>query len=185
MVHWSHFPQAPTAELPLAGLRVAIEDVIDVAGFRTGASNRAFQNFYPAKNTSATVVGLLIKLGAIVVGKTKTTQFALGEEPTADWVDELCPFNPRGDGYQTPEGSSAGSAVAVAAYDWLDLALGTDSKYKRRNSGIYRQLMISSNRERSPPGSILGGLWISTHNRQLKSGWSGACQPVSRRNLAA
>ncbi|KAI1365982.1 amidase signature enzyme [Xylaria arbuscula] len=113
--------------LPLAGLRIGVKDVIDVAGLKTGASNRAFRDFHSPKETSAPIVQQLIDLGAIVVGKTKTTQFALGEEPTADWVDEFCPFNPRGDGYQTTEGSSAGSAAAVAAYKWLDIALGTDT----------------------------------------------------------
>ena len=118
----------PSTDAPLAGLRVGVKDVIDVAGYPTGASNRAFKSFYPVKNVSAPVVRRLIELGAVVVGKTKSTQFALGEEPTADWVDEFCPFNPRGDGYQTTEGSSAGSGAAMAAYDWLDLALGTDSR---------------------------------------------------------
>ncbi|KAK5628964.1 hypothetical protein RRF57_004679 [Xylaria bambusicola] len=108
------------SQLPLASLRIGVKDMIDVAGLKTGASNRAFQSFHPPKETSAPIVQRLIDLGVIVVGKTKTTQFALGEEPTADWVDELCPFNPRGDGYQTTEGSSAGSAAAVAAYEWLD-----------------------------------------------------------------
>ncbi|KAI3324413.1 amidase signature enzyme [Xylariaceae sp. AK1471] len=115
------------SKLPLAGLRIGVKDVIDVAGFKTGASNRAYQSFYPAKERSAPIVQRLIDLGAIVVGKTKTTQFALGEEPTADWVDEFCPLNPRGDGYQTTEGSSAGSGAATAAYEWLDLTLGTDT----------------------------------------------------------
>ena len=62
------------------------------------------------------------------MGKVKTTQFADSEWPTCDWVEYHAPFNPRADGYQTTSGSSAGSAAAVAAYDWLDFALGTDSK---------------------------------------------------------
>lgn len=52
--------------------------------------------------------------------------------PTDDCVDYHGPFNPRGDGYLTTSGSSAGSAASVAAYDWLDLSLGTDSAFQLR-----------------------------------------------------
>jgi hypothetical protein len=45
-----------------------------------------------------------------------------------DWVDSQCSFNCRGDGYQDPGISSTGSAAALAAYEWLDVAIGTDSK---------------------------------------------------------
>jgi hypothetical protein len=38
------------------------------------------------------------------------------------------PFSPRGDGYQSPVGSSSGSAAAIASYEWLDLPIGSDSK---------------------------------------------------------
>ncbi|KAH6637210.1 hypothetical protein F5144DRAFT_487713 [Chaetomium tenue] len=55
------------------------------------------------------------------------TAFADREYPPSDWIDYHCPFNPRGDGYLVPEGSSSGSAAAVAAYDWLDASLGTDT----------------------------------------------------------
>ncbi|KAF2002320.1 hypothetical protein P154DRAFT_431306 [Amniculicola lignicola CBS 123094] len=70
---------------------------------------------------------MLIDLGAVVVGKTKTTQFALGERPTADYVDQLAPFNPRGDGYQHPQGSSCGTGASVASYEWLDFGTGSDT----------------------------------------------------------
>ena len=39
----------------------------------------------------------------------------------------MAPFNPRGDSYQTPSSSSTGSAVASAAYPWLDFTIGTDT----------------------------------------------------------
>ena len=42
-------------------------------------------------------------------------------------TDYLAPFNPRGDGYQSPSSSSSGSAVASAAYPWLDFTIGTDT----------------------------------------------------------
>ena len=39
----------------------------------------------------------------------------------------MAPFNPRGDSYQSPSSSSTGSAVASAAYPWLDFTIGTDT----------------------------------------------------------
>lgn len=41
--------------------------------------------------------------------------------------DYLPPFNPRGDSYQKPSSSCAGSAVAIAAYPWVDFTIGTDT----------------------------------------------------------
>ncbi|KAF1939623.1 hypothetical protein EJ02DRAFT_351856, partial [Clathrospora elynae] len=66
-------------------------------------------------------------VGAVVIGKTKTTQFALGERPTADYIDQLAPFNPSGDGCQHPQGSSAGSGAGLASYEWLDTATASDT----------------------------------------------------------
>ena len=50
------------------------------------------------------------------------------EHPTQS-VDYQAQFNPRGDGYLITGGSSGGSAAAIAAYDWLDLAICSDSKF--------------------------------------------------------
>ena len=55
------------------------------------------------------------------------SRFANGETATADWVDYSEPFNPRGDGYQDTETSSAGPGAGIAAYPWLDIALGSDT----------------------------------------------------------
>lgn len=52
---------------------------------------------------------------------------------TADWVDYHSPFNARGDGYSDPSSSSAGSGSSIGAYDWLDLALGSDTGGSIRN----------------------------------------------------
>ena len=41
--------------------------------------------------------------------------------------DYLPPFNPRGDSYQKPSSSCTGSAVATAAYPWIDFTVGTDT----------------------------------------------------------
>lgn len=45
------------------------------------------------------------------------------------WVEFHAPFNPRGDGYQDLGCSSAGKATAVSAYDWVNIALETDSEF--------------------------------------------------------
>ena len=116
-------------EKPLNGLRIAVKDIYDLNGIRTAASNRAFRDLNPARERSANVIQRLIDHGAIIVGKTKTTTFADRELATHDWIDTHSPFNPRGDGYIWGGGSSTGSATAIAAYDWLDFAIGSDSQF--------------------------------------------------------
>ncbi|KAK4143078.1 amidase signature domain-containing protein [Dichotomopilus funicola] len=71
---------------------------------------RAYNELYPPRTSSADYVTKLTQLGAIIVGKTKMSAFASAEEPTDQWVDYHCPFNPRGDTYQTPSCSSTGAA---------------------------------------------------------------------------
>jgi Asp-tRNA(Asn)/Glu-tRNA(Gln) amidotransferase A subunit family amidase len=60
------------------------------------------------------------------VGKVKTSEFGEGVDPH-QWTGSICPINPRGDREQKPSSSSTGSAVATAAYSWLDCAIGTDT----------------------------------------------------------
>jgi Asp-tRNA(Asn)/Glu-tRNA(Gln) amidotransferase A subunit family amidase len=102
-------------------------------GLRTSVCNRAYHDLYPPQHETAECVERLLSLGAIVVGKTHLSSFAWREEPT-ECVDYPAPFNPRGDGYQSPAGSSSGSGAAIASYEWLDFTLGTDSK---SNSAFY------------------------------------------------
>ncbi|GES66151.1 amidase signature enzyme [Aspergillus terreus] len=117
----------PTAEKPLAGLRLGVKDIYHVKGLRTSGGNRAYYSLYEPRNTTGRAVQRLIDQGAVFVGKMGTVQFANGDRPTADWVDFHCPFNPRGDGYLVPSGSSSGSGAGMAAYDWLDIAVGSDT----------------------------------------------------------
>ncbi|CAG8974786.1 hypothetical protein HYALB_00000398 [Hymenoscyphus albidus] len=122
-----------TAEQPLAGVRIGIKDIYDIAGTKRGCGSRTYYDLYPEKNTTAPVVQTLIDAGAIVVGKMKTSQFANGEHATADWVDYHSPFNARGDGYSDPSSSSSGPGGGIGAYSWLDLALGSDTGGSIRN----------------------------------------------------
>ena len=117
----------PTADKPLAGVRLAIKDIYDLNGVKTSNGNRAWYNLYPPANATGPAMQSLIDAGAIVVGKQKPSQFANGEEATADWVDYHSPFNPRGDGYQDPSSSSSGAGASIGSYEWLDIAVGSDT----------------------------------------------------------
>lgn len=127
-----------TGTKPYAGLRLAIKDIIDLKGLKTGASSRAYTELHPVREETAETARRLIDQGFVVVGKLKSSQFADSEWPTCDYVDYHGPFNPRGDGYLTPSGSSSGSASAVATYKWLDFSLGTDSEFIAYNNTFHQ-----------------------------------------------
>ncbi|KAJ7114290.1 amidase signature domain-containing protein [Mycena epipterygia] len=116
-----------TADKPLAGVRIGVKDIYQLAGVKNSNGNRAWYNLYPANEVTGTAVQRLIHAGAQIVGSQKASQFANGEEATADWVDYHSPFNPRGDGYQDPSSSSSGAGTSIASYEWLDVALGSDT----------------------------------------------------------
>ncbi|KAL5356468.1 amidase signature domain-containing protein [Aspergillus floccosus] len=111
---------------PLAGIRVAVKDLFNVHGLQTSAGSHTWTLITPIANTTAPSIQRLIDLGAILVGKFKLAQFASAADPW-EWIDEQYPFNPRGDGYLTCSASSSGGGCAIAAYDWLDAAVGTDT----------------------------------------------------------
>jgi len=111
---------APDSALPLAGLRFAVKDNIDVAGVPTTAACPAFER-RPAAH--ATVVQRLLDAGASLAGKTNLDQFACGLNGTRSPYGEV----PNAfDARYVSGGSSSGSAYAVAAGE-VDFALGTDT----------------------------------------------------------
>jgi Asp-tRNA(Asn)/Glu-tRNA(Gln) amidotransferase A subunit family amidase len=118
----------PSTDKPLAGMRVSLKDNINLAGIKTTMTNRAYLELYGPERENAAFAEKLISLGAIIVGKTRMTSFASGEEPTDQWIDFHCPFNPRGDLYQSPGGSTTGGGASLAGYPWLDVSIGTDSR---------------------------------------------------------
>ncbi|EAW11674.1 amidase family protein [Aspergillus clavatus NRRL 1] len=122
---------------PLAGKRVAVKDLFDMKGLQTSAGSHAWVQVTPIANATAPAIQRLVDLGAVLVGKYKLAQFASGADPWT-WVDEQAPFNPRGDGYLTCSASSSGGGCGVAAYDWLDAAIGTDT-----GSSIRRPAAVS------------------------------------------
>src|SRR6202011_4174504 len=105
---------------PLLGVPVAIKDNIEEVGMTTNAGCPAFA-YKPGKD--ATVVARLQRAGALVIGKTKLAQFATG------LVGVRSPYGIPRNALRDdliPGGSSAGSAVAVAA-GLVPLALGADT----------------------------------------------------------
>ena len=110
-------------------MRLAVKDNFHVSGTKTTLGNRAYLETYPTQRTNAPVITKLLRAGAQLVGKTHLSSFAMMEHPTQS-VDFQAPFNPRGDGYLIPGGSSSGSAAAMAAYPWLDIAICADSEYR-------------------------------------------------------
>jgi Asp-tRNA(Asn)/Glu-tRNA(Gln) amidotransferase A subunit family amidase len=119
---------------PLAGVRIAVKDIFDVKGIRRTACNRAYYAISTPAASTAPSIQILIDAGATIVGTTKLSSMISREEPT-EATDYQAPFKPRGGGYQSPAGSSSGSASAVASYKWLDIAIGTDCESSEE---IYR-----------------------------------------------
>lgn len=110
----------PTGRGPLDGLRFAVKDNIDVAGWPTTAACRAYA-YTPTAH--ATVVQKLLDAGASLVGKTNLDQFACGLNGTrSPWGPVPNAFDPE----YISGGSSSGSAYVVATGQ-VDFALGTDT----------------------------------------------------------
>jgi allophanate hydrolase len=109
------------ADLPLAGLAVAVKNNIDVAGLPTTAACPAYAQT-PA-HEDAPVVSKLRAAGAVVIGATNLDQFATG------LVGTRSPHGAVRDARRQDRisgGSSSGSAVAVAL-GLVDIAVGTDT----------------------------------------------------------
>jgi amidase len=107
----------------LSGVTLAAKDVIDVAGFPTGAGNPAFLADTPPAPRHAIAVARLLDGGADVIGKAHTDELAFSLSGTN--VHYGTPRNPRAPG-RIPGGSSSGSASAVAS-GVAEIALGTDT----------------------------------------------------------
>jgi amidase len=107
---------------PLAGLTMAVKDIYDIAGQRTGFGNPDWLRTHPAAAETAQAVRQLLDAGADMVGRTLTDELAYslsGENiHYGTPVNTACPD-------RVPGGSSSGSAAAVAA-GLVDFALGTD-----------------------------------------------------------
>ena len=117
----------PSKDSPLLGKRIGVKELFDICGLRMALSNRAFYDISVPAQTTAPAIQKLLDAGAVMVGTTKCSSMISREDP-AEALDFPAPSNPRGDGYQSPTGSSSGSAAAIASYEWLDFTIGSDSK---------------------------------------------------------
>src|SRR5262245_17528665 len=100
---------------PLHGVPVGIKDIFDTADMPTENGSVLYAGRTPSRD--ATVVAMLRAAGAVIMGKTVTTEFAyFSPGKTRN------PHNPE----HTPGGSSSGSAAAVAA-EMVPLALGSQT----------------------------------------------------------
>ncbi|CAN7387102.1 amidase [Mesorhizobium amorphae] len=108
---------------PLAGLTLAVKDIYDVAGYRTGCGNPCkFAEAHAASQT-AEAVQVILDAGARFVGKTQTDELAfslMGQNAHFPF-----PVNPAAPDRVTG-GSSSGSAAAVAG-GLADIAVGSDT----------------------------------------------------------
>lgn len=105
---------------PLAGVPVAVKDLIPTRGIRTTGGSWAYHDHVP--DTDDVAVERLRAAGALIVGTTTASEFGYGptgENPVFPGVGN--PWDP----VLTPGGSSAGSAAAVAA-GMVPVALGSD-----------------------------------------------------------
>ncbi|MBT4099571.1 MAG: Asp-tRNA(Asn)/Glu-tRNA(Gln) amidotransferase subunit GatA [Gemmatimonadetes bacterium] len=106
---------------PLAGVPIAIKDVMCVRGGRTTCGSRILQDYVAPYD--ATAVSRLRSADAVLLGKTNMDEFAMGSS------NENSHFGPTRNPHsidRVPGGSSGGSAAAVAAHAAI-AALGSDT----------------------------------------------------------
>ena len=106
---------------PIAGIPLALKDVLAQKGVPTTAGSKILQGWHPPYDS--TVVSKLKSAGVVIMGKTNMDEFAMGSSTENSGYGPT--FNPW-DLTRTPGGSSGGSAAAVSAFE-APLAIGSDT----------------------------------------------------------
>jgi aspartyl-tRNA(Asn)/glutamyl-tRNA(Gln) amidotransferase subunit A len=106
---------------PLAGIPLALKDVLTQKGIPTTAGSKILQGWKPPYDS--TVVSKLKENGIVILGKTNMDEFAMGSSTENSGYGPT--FNPW-DLSRTPGGSSGGSSAAVAAFE-APIAIGSDT----------------------------------------------------------
>jgi len=113
---------------PMHGIPVLVKDEIDVAGLPTTMGTVVFKDFRPTKDSF--VVEQLRKAGAIILGKTTLSEFAIGDTYGSMFGVTRNPYDPE----RTAGGSSGGSGAALAA-NFATVALGEETLASIRRPG--------------------------------------------------
>jgi len=116
---------------PMAGVPIAVKDVISTRGIRTTCGSKILSNYIPPYD--ATAVTRLEAAGAVILGKTNCDEFAMGSSNENSAYGPV--QNPVAPGC-VPGGSSGGSAAVVAA-DLAVASLGTDTGGSIRQPGSF------------------------------------------------
>ena len=106
---------------PIAGVPLALKDVLAQKGVPTTAGSKILQGWHPPYDS--TVVSKLKSAGVVIMGKTNMDEFAMGSSTENSGYGPT--FNPW-DLTRTPGGSSGGSAAAVSSFE-APLAIGSDT----------------------------------------------------------
>jgi aspartyl-tRNA(Asn)/glutamyl-tRNA(Gln) amidotransferase subunit A len=114
---------------PLAGVPVAVKDVMTTRGLPTTAGSKILEGWRPPYD--ATVVERLRDAGTVILGKTNMDEFAMGS--STEYSAYGATNNPWDLG-RIPGGSGGGSAAAIAAFE-APLAIGTDTGGSIRQPG--------------------------------------------------